>query len=215
VTLLSERAITIESEGLQLEGALHEAEAPRLAAVVLHPHPQYGGDMDNLVVVEVCGALAAAGATTLRFNFRGTGRSDGKYDGGRGERIDALSAVATAHERAPGAPLVLAGYSFGAAVAVAALPEATADGLVLISPPLAYSTPPELPADVDIVLITGDLDQVAPAERVRALEGGRVRAVVAPGVDHSWWSGAEVLRREVTEFAEAMIALSPRQRSSI
>ena len=66
-----ERIVEFRSDGLRLEGALRVVPKARLAAVVLHPHPLYGGDMDNHVVTSLVGGLNALGATTLRFNFRG------------------------------------------------------------------------------------------------------------------------------------------------
>ncbi|MFQ5880446.1 MAG: alpha/beta hydrolase, partial [Dehalococcoidia bacterium] len=72
---------------LSLEGVLHRPEASPLAAVVVcHPHPLYGGDMDNQVVVSICRELAATGLTALRFNFRGVGASQGSFGGGVGEQ---------------------------------------------------------------------------------------------------------------------------------
>ena len=82
----------VKSDGLHLEGRVHLA-GELLAALVLHPHPQYGGDMDNHVVVACCETLALAGATAFRFNFRGVGGSEGTYSGGMGEASDARSAL--------------------------------------------------------------------------------------------------------------------------
>jgi len=96
-----ERPFAFESGGLQLEGMLHEGDGG-LAAVVLHPHPLYGGDMDNHVVLALRGTLAGAGATTLRFNFRGAGRSQGEHDGGRGEATDARAAIDELRKLRPG-----------------------------------------------------------------------------------------------------------------
>lgn len=111
-----ERPFPFESDGLQLEGMLHEGNS-RFAAVVLHPHPLYGGDMDNHVVLALRAALADAGATTLRFNFRGAGRSQGDYDHGRGEAGDARAAIRELRQLRPGCRMLLIGYSFGAQVA--------------------------------------------------------------------------------------------------
>src|SRR5438445_2602075 len=85
--------VQFQSDGLRLEGALRVVPDARLCAVVLHPHPLYGGDMDNHVVTALCAALNALGATTLRFNFRGAGASEGRHDNGRGEVEDAVEAV--------------------------------------------------------------------------------------------------------------------------
>jgi alpha/beta superfamily hydrolase len=92
----SSRPITFTSEGLILEGILHQpASTPFPAAVVCHPHPLYGGDMNNAVVVAVCQALAEAGIASLRLNYRGVGRSEGKYGDGLGERTGASSPMSS------------------------------------------------------------------------------------------------------------------------
>ncbi|MEX0750192.1 MAG: hypothetical protein WD359_05225, partial [Dehalococcoidia bacterium] len=101
-----ERAVTFASEGLSIDGRLRAGEG-KLAAVVLHPHPQYGGDMDSHVVMTLFDVLADEGATTLRFNFRGTGASEGDFDAGRGGAADAQAAVAYVRERSRDASLVL------------------------------------------------------------------------------------------------------------
>ena len=87
--------VSFPSGDLSLEGALHVAGAtPAPAVVVCHPHPQYGGDMDNNVVLAACSALASAGITALRFNFRGVADSDGAFDQGQGEQDDVRAALA-------------------------------------------------------------------------------------------------------------------------
>ena len=199
---VNERAAKIAvGGGVVLEGAVQEAAAPRFVAVVLHPHPQYGGDMHNHVVTTACAVLADRGATTLRFNFRGTGRSTGSHHGGRGEQDDALAAVAFARETAPGTPLVLAGYSFGAQVAAAVCRRAGASRLLLISPPMAYGGIATLPARVPVLAICGDRDPVCPADRLRALEGTGVRVGIVPGVDHGWFGGLDALSAAISSFA--------------
>src|SRR6478736_1897153 len=100
----------------QLEAILKESAQPFAAVVVCHPHPQGGGTMDNNVVYRVAKALYQAGASVLRFNFRGVGRSTGSYGGGVAEEEDARAALDFLEQRAPGVPLWMAGFSFGARV---------------------------------------------------------------------------------------------------
>jgi len=204
---LQERPFDVMSGGLRLEGALHEGGGG-LAAVVLHPHPLYGGDMHNHVVVAVCETFADAGATTLRFNFRGTGRSEGAFDDGRGEADDARAAILALRERLPGIPLVLVGYSFGAAVAAAVASESALRALVLISPPVAFAPLPPLPDAVDTLVLAGDRDEVAPAETVLALGGPSRRVALAPGVGHTWWPGVEHLTSDLSGFASGLVPLN-------
>jgi uncharacterized protein len=100
----------------RLEALLEEpAEAaPRLAILVCHPHPLYGGTMHNKVVYRLARALRRAGAVVLRFNFRGVGLSQGEYGHLDGEIEDARAALGWLRERYPALPFALAGFSFGA-----------------------------------------------------------------------------------------------------
>lgn len=204
-----ERALTIESGGLRLEGALREGEG-HLLALVLHPHPRYGGDMLNHVVTAVCGALAEHGATTLRFNFRGTGGGEGAFDSGRGEADDARAAVAALRALGPDGRLLLAGYSFGAMVAANIAADVRPDVLVLISPPLGMARTLAVDDAAPALLITGAHDQIAPAEALLALEGPNRTIVVVPGADHSWWPGLGALTDSVTGFAASVGPGAPR-----
>jgi len=102
--------------------ALHEGpgEHSRIVrvAVICHPHPLHGGTMHNKVVFRMARAARQAGSAVIRFNFRGVGASQGQYDEGRGEQDDLRAAIAYAHDRYPGLPLVLGGFSFGSRVAL-------------------------------------------------------------------------------------------------
>ena len=100
----------------RLEALLEEPEAapPRLAAVVCHPHPLYGGTMHNKVVYRMARGLRRAGVVALRFNFRGVGLSEGVHAHLTGEIEDARAALAWLRERYPTLPFALAGFSFGA-----------------------------------------------------------------------------------------------------
>ena len=105
-------------------------------AVVCHPHPLHGGTMQNKVVHTLARALQEAGIATLRFNFRGVGASAGSYDEGRGEIEDALAVIAYGRARWPGAALTLAGFSFGAQVALLAAPSSAPARLITVAPPV-------------------------------------------------------------------------------
>ena len=99
-----------------LEGILREASSAVAAAVVCHPHPRGGGTMNNNVVYRAAKALVAGGVTALRFNFRGVGASTGSHDDGVGEEDDVRAALDFLRAHAPGLPIWIAGFSFGARV---------------------------------------------------------------------------------------------------
>lgn len=121
-------------------------EPPRLqpagcSAVVCHPHPLFGGTMLNKVVYHLARGLSRAGYATLRFNFRGVGRSAGEHDDGRGEADDVRAAMGYLLDRCPGQRLLLAGYSFGAQVASRVLVEdGRAEALLAIGPAIRVAS---------------------------------------------------------------------------
>lgn len=185
-------ATTIGGPAGRLEALVEEPAAgaapARLAAVVCHPHPLFGGTMRNKVVHTVARALRAGGAATLRFNFRGVGASAGVHDGGAGETGDALAAVDWARARWPGLPLVLAGFSFGAAIAIRAATAARPAWLIAVAPAVDrvdLGTAP-LP-DCDWLIIQGGADEIVAAGTVvdwRARRAPQARLRLLDGVGH-------------------------------
>ena len=173
-------------------------------AVVCHPHPLYGGSLDNKVVYTVARTLEQLGAPAIRFNFRGVGASAGSYDAGGGETADALAVVAYGRRRWPDAALWLAGFSFGAAVAVRAAGEAGPQRLIAVAPGITTITvtdaaPPACPW----LIVHGDLDEVVPLEAVRAWADTLSPAPqmrVLPGASHFFHGRLNELRDVVLAF---------------
>ena len=200
--VLDERQMRFESrDGMVLEAMLHVPPQPSLAALVMHPHPQYGGDMDNHVVLAMRDAMAAAGAATLRFNVRGAGASSGSFDPVfAGD--DAISALGALTKALPALPIVLAGYSYGAQLAAGLAVARPVTTLILVSPPLAYAPLPVLPASLRILAIAGDADPVCPPDRLRTLTASGADVRVVPGVDHGWSFATDVLSVAMRTFCE-------------
>jgi alpha/beta superfamily hydrolase len=125
------------ADGLALEAELATPDTPaRAAAVLCHPHPQAGGSMRSIVIGALFEALPRAGVTCLRFNFRGVEGSEGFYDEGRGEQLDVQAAIAHLDDVVDGTfPLLLAGWSFGADLALVTVVDRVAAWLA-IAPPL-------------------------------------------------------------------------------
>ncbi|BDT70160.1 hypothetical protein os1_43530 [Comamonadaceae bacterium OS-1] len=154
-----------------IEGVIdHPQGTPRGVAVIAHPHPLFGGTMDNKVVQTIARAFVQSGWSAVRFNFRGVGGSAGVHDEGRGELDDLLAVVAQA---APADhPLALAGFSFGAFVtshAVAALwAERPVEKLVLVGTATSRWTVATLPPEVHDRTLTvhGELDDTVPLASV-------------------------------------------------
>lgn len=207
---MSERPFDFVSGGLRIEALINEVADPRFSALVLHPHPRFGGDMHNYVVGVLCEAFASIGATTMRFNFRGVGNSEGTFDNGAGESVDARAAAVALRTVVPDVPFVLAGYSFGAMIAASVAADVAPAGLVLASPPVAFAALQLADAfRAPVLLITGDRDPVAPAETIRGLASRRRAAVIVAGADHSWWPGVEALAEEVKTFVKSLEPASP------
>src|SRR5438876_1190475 len=120
--------IAIPAGELELDAALDTPDngPPAAIVVICHPHPQYGGDMENNVVVAIADGLVRDGIAALRFNFRGVGISEGTYDGGAGEQDDARAAIQYARSLVGISRVGLAGYSFGSGVAAAVAVESIA-----------------------------------------------------------------------------------------
>jgi len=203
-----EEEVSIPGAGITLEGRLSSGAAPG-GAVITHPHPLFGGDMANNVVLTAVRALAARGMSALRFNFRGVGRSTGTYGGGVDEMEDVAAALKFLRSRVPG-PHDVVGYSFGAAVAGRGLLTGlAADGAIFVAPPIAFmdlSFLPEVPGLR--LIIVGDRDELCPLPSLQALmaesqppPGERPAEVrVIEGADHFFGNGEAELFRVLRDF---------------
>lgn len=153
-----------------LEVAIDPPEGPAqpLVAIVCHPLPTEGGTMHNKVVTMTARALRESGATTVRFNFRGTGASEGRFDEGRGEADDLRAVAHWVREQRPGSQLWLAGFSFGAYVTLECAAELEPGMLISIAPPAgrAWDFGAIALPDCPWLIIQGDADEIVSPQAV-------------------------------------------------
>ncbi|MEX2224348.1 MAG: alpha/beta fold hydrolase [Candidatus Rokuibacteriota bacterium] len=185
---MEEPLIVHVAGGPALEARLAPVATPKGGFVVCHPHPLYGGDMDNPVVIRAAEVAQAGRYATLRFNFRGVGASEGTHDKGQGEQEDIRSAMTAMAAHLPaGSPVGVLGYSFGAAMAARATRPSVPDApLGLIAPPLGMFDFDFLQAGAGrLLLVAGTADAYCPVaglHRLAALTAAEERII--EGADH-------------------------------
>ena len=200
---VSKSLIAGAAGAIEVAAHISDVRAPVAIAIVAHPHPLFGGTMDNKVATTLARALFDAGAATYRFNFRGIGKSEGAHDDGRGETADLLTVVAHASAAHPGAPIWLAGFSFGAAVTLAASEQVTCEEMILVAPGFSrmlhwQNVRSGGVAPESALLIHGEKDDTVPL--VDSLNWARPRdiaVVVVPDADHFFHQRLHILRRIV------------------
>jgi alpha/beta superfamily hydrolase len=205
----------------RLEGRVHPSSvrgAP--IAIVLHPHPQFGGTMNNQIVYHLYYAFAERGFSVLRFNFRGVGRSQGDFDHGTGELSDAAAALDWAQAENPEARACwIAGISFGAWIGMQLLmrrPEI--EGFVSIAPPASrFDFSFLAPCPSSGLFVHGDQDRVAPLKEVMGLieklktqKGISIEHAVIPGANHFFENKVEALTAEVGLYLDRRLGNPPR-----
>jgi uncharacterized protein len=186
-----------------IETPAGDASDLRHFGVVCHPHPLYGGTLDNKVVYTLARAFEELGAPAIRFNFRGVGTSAGQYDEGRGETEDALAVVAYGRERWPRAELWLAGFSFGGAVAIRAAARANPARLVAVAPAVMRVSVDAVTPSCPWLIVQGDADDLVEPGAVLdwASQLSPPPAVkVLPGAGHFFHGRLHELRETVLAF---------------
>ncbi len=168
-----------------LEIALQQpATAATALALICHPHPVHGGTTDNKVVQTLAKAFLELGYATMRFNFRGVGKSAGSFDEGIGETEDAAAALAWARAQvSPSLPLIAAGFSFGCFVQSRLLPRSQPQQLVLVGPAVSRFQLAEVPKDT--LVVHGEEDDVVPLDAVMTWARPQgLPVTVFPGTGH-------------------------------
>lgn len=200
----------------RLEGRYHpNASDAAPIALVLHPHPQFGGTMNNKVIYNIYYALHELGFSVLRFNFRGVGRSQGEFDAGIGELSDAASALDYLQEMNPNARQCwVAGFSFGAWISMQLLmrrPEIS--GFVSVSPPAnMYDFTFLAPCPSSGLIINGDADRVAPADdvtklvaKLQAQKGITITHETIEKANHFYDKGMEEMIATVSDYVRTRV----------
>jgi alpha/beta superfamily hydrolase len=206
---MREKKVFIPSDSIQLEGLLsiQEASSIKGGVVLCHPHPQYGGDMDNPVITTAAVVASEEGFSTLRFNFRGVGESEGSYGDGVGERIDVEASIHYLHstQRDSRLPLILLGYSFGACIGFSvAVHDERIKGMVAIAPPLElYDFGFLKGCKKEKLVIAGNRDFFCPTTQLEAwyqqLEEPK-SLILIQGADHFFFGHTRFLIEPLRDF---------------
>ncbi len=160
--------ITIDCSSNTIEAVLNQNSLIKAVAIT-HPHPLYGGDMNNAVVMSIERAFFNKGFTTLKFNFRGTGKSTGVFDNGVGEQDDVLAVLSFLKSRLGYERVCLAGYSFGARVNAKIIEGGyEIDDHIMISPPVGFISFEDIKAMPHTgLIVSGDSDEIAPPSLIQ------------------------------------------------
>ncbi|CAN7184426.1 alpha/beta hydrolase [Acidovorax sp. LjRoot129] len=191
--------------------AMADGAAPRGVAIIAHPHPLFGGTMDNKVVQTLARAFVQCGWTAVRFNFRGVGGTAGVHDEGRGELEDLLAVVEqVAPGGASGPRIALAGFSFGAFVTSHALaqlwPEGRVDRAVLVGTAASRFTVAPVPAEAHLqtLVVHGEADDTVPLSAVMDWARPQILPVtVIPAGGHFFHGQLPLLKNLVVRHLQA------------
>jgi alpha/beta superfamily hydrolase len=210
---MKEEKVSIPCHQIQLEGLLSNQEASSFkgGVILCHPHPQYGGDMDHPVITTAAEAAFQEGFSTLRFNFRGVGESEGSYGEGIGEREDVRAVADYLCSRLENndCPLILLGYSFGAwAGFPIAIEDRRFEGMVAVAPPLEiYDFGFLKGCKKKKLFVAGNRDSFCPPsvleEWYQQLEEPK-SLVMIPGADHFFLFHTRLLMDPLRQFLKTI-----------
>lgn len=208
------REVVIPSPDITLEGMQFLPDVPLVGGVAIcHPHPLYGGSMDNNVVQSIAQSCCKLGIFAVAFNFRGVGGSGGEYGGGVAEMAD-LEAVLDYMGSLPemvGKPMGVAGYSFGGMVALSfALTTPRISALTLVSPASTISDLTRLAEYQNPWLyVSGGLDLHVPAQhahKLKALTGIHGSVILETSADHFWFGLEDLMAGRVAKFMQSSLS---------
>lgn len=209
----------VQSKNIILSGAVGDLEAVideraesvtnDYIAVCCHPHPQHGGAMGNKVIYTASRTLAALGVISIRFNFRGVGKSEGSYADGIGEQDDLIAVVKWSQKQHPDKKLILCGFSFGAHISAMQAAKLGADLLISIAPPIGRIAFNGFePPMCDWLIIQGENDELVDAEKVKDWSNEFLeppKLVMMPEASHFFHGKLLDLRESIESFCHSTI----------
>ena len=203
----------------RLEGRYHHSKKPGAPiALILHPHPQFGGTMNNKVVYAMYQAFVKRGFSTLRFNFRGVGRSQSTFDNGQGEMSDAASALDWMQAHNPNAQgCWIGGFSFGAWISMQLMmrrPEIS--GFISVAPPASQHDFSFLaPCPASGILVHGDQDEIVPvdsvdklANKLKSQKNITIDYEVVKGCDHFFGDHMDELTKIIDAYLDKSLNIA-------
>lgn len=199
---MREEKIHFQSGKWEMEG-LYQTDHTKRGVVITHPHPLYGGDMFNPVVEAISAAYQKSGYTTLRFNFRGAGKSTGTHDHGIGEQADLASAIDFMESKGL-QEVHLSGYSFGAWVNAMALQGVLAvQEMTMVAPPVAFiDFEKGIRLPMLSAVVAGSLDEIAPPNLIHPLMGRwnpDAHIDIVDGADHFFFGFLDEVTRKLAQ----------------
>ena len=182
----------------KIEAHAYDPGKKRGIALIAHPHPLFGGTMDNKVAQTLAKSFLELGYLSVRFNFRGVGASSGTYDEGIGETEDALALLEFLKKKEGNLPLALAGFSFGGFVQARVANRIEAEKIALVAPAVGKYDVPEV--NQDLLIIHGEEDEVIPLSDLFEWARPQGHAVtVFPGASHFFHGRLAQLKKIVVE----------------
>jgi alpha/beta superfamily hydrolase len=198
----------IDGPAGKLETVLAEPDSEHRhgIAVIAHPHPLYGGTMDNKVVHTLFKASFELGFITVKFNYRGVGKSEGGYGDGLGETEDVIAVVEAVRDQfdaqSNNLTLLLAGFSFGGAVQAHVAKTLSPQSLIMVAPSVDHLQVPSISGYAErVLIIQGDQDEVVPLKTILHWAAPQdLPIVVIPGAEHFFHGKLHIIKRTVLDW---------------
>ena len=192
------KSLFINGPAGKLETSL-QAGSVEFLFIICHPHPHFGGSMDDRIIVALSNSLNELGASVIRFNFRGVGRSEGRSEGDRAEVSDAAAVFDWATLKHPNHKIIICGYSFGASISYDLASKRCVEGMVLIAPPMIFSEKSSKSVK-ESLLILASRDQFVPVEPTESFFRDICDSVQLLEDDHFFTNTLDELIKTVREF---------------